>query len=156
MTGWPASRTVLFRGWGAPSRGLRDVGFHDSARLSPELLPFHSLLALHHHRPQDPVDSRLVTWAPGLEPVHHLAIHAQRDPLLARRFQRDSAPASSSASRDNSSDPEACSRGIRPVRNLRFLCVPFLGLDVMTELFCHICQNNSFHAEHFRKAKWAL
>src|SRR5580693_1044901 len=58
---------------------LREVG--SMRPTSPLLLPC-PLLTLRHYPPQDPVDPSLVTRAFGLEPVHHLDIHAQRNPSL--------------------------------------------------------------------------
>jgi len=52
--------------------------FDGKARLgSGPLFLAHVLLPLHHDSSQDPVDSRLVPRAFGLEPVHHFHIHAQ-------------------------------------------------------------------------------
>jgi hypothetical protein len=41
-------------------------------------------LPILHHPSQDAVDSRLVSGAFRLEPIHHLPIHSQRNPLLSR------------------------------------------------------------------------
>src|SRR5277367_6084507 len=49
--------------------------------LTSRSLPILSIL---HHPSQYPVDSRLVAWTFGFEPVHHFTIHAQRNSLLLR------------------------------------------------------------------------
>jgi len=55
-----------------------------SAHAGVRLLCSCPLLTLQHHFSQDPVDSRLVARAFGLEPIHNLYIHAQRDSPFAR------------------------------------------------------------------------
>src|SRR4051794_33355911 len=59
-----------------------DVGLSAAVRITLSLPG--PLLTLHHHSSQDPVYSRLVTRAFGLEPLQHFGIHAQRNPPFAR------------------------------------------------------------------------
>jgi hypothetical protein len=75
-----------------------------------DLLP-RPLLAL-YDRFSQAVDSRLVTLAPGFEPVHHFGIDASRNEILRLRgrFQRAFVPVSSTGSDNRSSSSDACSQ----------------------------------------------
>ena len=113
-------------------------------------LPFLAcpLLTLHHHFSQDPVDSRLVARAFGLEPIHNLYIHAQRDSPFARTVPARLPPVSSSARDNSSSSIEAPTQPSFPGSDRPFRRFAFFFLTVMTQSYARNRHDAMFPVKH--------